>query len=533
MHDRRAADFVHNLLPEIVLQRLLYGAMFVVTVSLLLRPVNDPDFFWHLKTGDWIWQHRELPAQDPFNHTSGDGTTAGQRFTLTASWLSQVLFHVSYDLGGMPGIVALKLLLGLLLAAVLIKLRRGDPLVFAALVPIALLLICRVYPFDRPHVFSFIFFAALLFLLEKERASATAPAAWASLLPVPLLMLLWANMHGGHAFGQVTIVLFIALEGLKFAHRALRPVRPDQYRRLVLVGVGGLAASCVNPNSYHALGIALAPAPVWLQNTEYVSTVTFFRQQPLVVIFWGALVLAAAYCLATVRKPDITLFALLAGTGSYGFQHVRYVPFFMILALPAISQLLSAERVRWWGRYVLAAASIALVASVVTNDVPSRTRIEAAMRVNEAIYPVRAADFVIANGIRGKLYNTYAWGGYLIWRLGPGSKVFVDGRGLSAQANFESVYINTGMAVPGQYPPLWKKLLQQRGVDFMVIPRTKGCQSIVNTFDETEKLRRLLLASPEWVPVFADPISLVFVLNAPQHREVINRYAIPRERLLG
>ena len=310
-----------------------------------------------------------------------------------------------------------------------------------------------------------------------------------------------------------------------------------QYRRILIVGIAGLAASLVNPNSYHALGAALGPAlgptQTWMKNTEYYSSVTFFREmrQPLVAIFWGALVLAAAFCLATLRKLDITLFALLAGTGYFGFQHIRYVPFFMIAALPVIGLLLSAERIRRWGRYVLVAASITLVAIVLSDYVPSRKTVGVAMSVNSEIYPVAAADFVIANDLRGNLYNTYFWGGYLLWRLGPERKVYVDGRGLNTKGYFEVSEISDAFVLPGQSAPLWKQRLQQRGVGYLVIPRVRSYRGIV--FDDTERLRRALLESPEWVPVFADPISLVFVLNTPEHREVIKRHWIPKERIFG
>jgi len=519
--------------PETAIYLLLCGAMVVVTVCLLLRPYCDPDFFWHLKTGEWIWQNRELPAQDPFNYMSRFVSEGGQRFTLTSYWISQVLYHLICDRWGLPGIVVLKFLLALLLVAALIKLRRGDPLVHAALVLVSLLLFYRLYLFDRPQIFSFVLYATLLLLLEKERYSAAAPASRAAYLPVPLLMLLWSNLHGGYLVGQVTITLFIALEGLKFAHRALQPVRPVQYRRLLIAGIAGLVASCVNPNSYHALGMALGPASNWMKNAEYASTVTFFREmhQPLVAIFWGALVLAAASFLTTAGKPDITAYALLAGTGYFGFQHIRYVPFFMITALPVIGVLLSAERVTRWGRYALVAASLSLAAFVIRDDIPSRERISLAGRVNSMIYPVRAADFIVANNLQGNIYNTYFWGGYLIWRLGPERKVFVDGRALNPQASFESFEISEAMALPGQYPPLWKRLLQQRGVGYLVIPRVRSSQG--KALDDVDDLRKALLEAPEWFPVFADPISLVFVLNTPEHREVIRKYGIPKERLLG
>ena len=126
----------------------------------------------------------------------------------------------------------------------------------------------------------------------------------------------------------------------------------------------------------------------------------------------------------------------------------------MIAALPSIGLLFSMERVRSWGRYALIAASIALIAFILKDYIPSRERVSVAMRVNDEIYPVGAADFVIANDLKGNLFNTYFWGGYLIWRLGPERKVFVDGRNIDAQGGGEATAIRQAFALPGQTPAL-------------------------------------------------------------------------------
>jgi hypothetical protein len=515
--------------PRSALRLLLYGAMAVVTVVFLLNPLNDPDFFWHLKSGEWIWQHGEIPERDPFNYTSEIAQAAVQRFTLAASWLSEVLYYLIEDRAGMPGILALRFLLALLLVTVLTRLRRGDPTVHAALILAMLPLIYRTYPFDRPQAFSFVLFAALLVLLERARSAPTQPPGWKSHLPLPLLMLLWSNLHGGHAIGQVTIVLFIVLEGAKFLHPRLLPAGRDRFRRLLIAGGAGLVASFANPNTYHAIGMAMGPASSLIQNTEYLSSVKFFDAQPLVAIFWGALVLCALSILLSIGRPDITWIALVAGLGYEGFSHVRYIPFFMIAALPVIGTLLLAERSLRWGRPLLAAGSVVLVAFAMMNHIPSREQVRRAMRVNENMYPVRAADFVLANAPAGNLYNTYFWGGYLLWRLGPERKVFVDGRGLAAQSNFQATTINMAYSNPTDPPPHWKRLLRQYGVGYMIIPSVQGYEGV--QFDDVSRLRAALLGSPEWVPVFADAISLVFVQNAPEHRDLIQRHAIQRARL--
>ncbi len=518
---------------ETALRRLIYGALVVVSIFWMLRPFNDPDFFWHLKAGEWTWQQREAPAEDPFNYMSRGVEPAGQRFVLTSYWLIQVVFFAIHSLLGMPGIFVFRSLIALLYVLALLKLRRGDPVVHAALVLCYLPLFYNFYPLDRPQALSFLFFAVLLILFERERSSPAVTAGWKSCLPLPVLMLVWANVHGGHVVGQITIVLFIALEGVKFAHPALRPVGRDRYRRLLIVGVAGLIASLANPNSYHAVQIALAPATNMIRNLEYLSTMEFFRErhEPLLFIFWGAVALAAVTCLSTIAKPDITLLVILVGTGYWGFSHIRYVPFFMVAALPVIGQFLSAERVGIRTRRLLVAGSVLLATWFSKAQLPSRERASLALRVNGNIYPEKAANFVLANDLKGNLYNTYFWGGYLLWRLGPARKVFVDGRVINALAVYQSLSINSAATLTGHAVPSWKSLLRQKGVGYLIIPRVPKYKGTV--FDQAGNLARALLDDPDWVPVHSDTIALVFVLRMPEHREVIAQHAIPKERILA
>lgn len=509
---------------------LLGASMATVCAIFVVRPPNDPDFFWHLKTGEWIWRQRGLLVADPFNFLNQGVAAAQQRFVLTSSWLSEVLYHLLYARWGFPGIVALKLLIAALLVLALLRLRVGDPLIHAAVTLAALPLFFLCF-FDRPQVFSMLFFAVLLALLERERTLDGAPAGWMAHLPIPALMLAWANMHGGYAVGQLTIVLYLALEGVKFVHPALRPAGWHRYLRLAARGSAGVVASFANPNSWRALQLAALPAPNWIGNAEYLSTVSFYRimHQPLILVFWCALALAALQCLLRARRPDITQIALLVGMGWQGFLHIRYLPFFMIVAVPVIGELFSADRARTWARPALVAGAIALVVFFSRDELPSRASVSAALGVSEAHYPVRAADFVLANNLAGNLYNTYLWGGYLLWRLAPARQVFVDGRGLNTAATFESGAIAMAMPLPPASQSYWKNLLRRRGVGYLVLPRTHGNGFFL--FDNASGLRAALLEAPEWVPVFADTTALVYALNTPEHREVIAAHALPKRTL--
>src|SRR5512138_2792550 len=95
---------------------LLVLLLLPVAIGPLLFPIRDQDFFWHLRTGEWIWQHRALP-QEFLGAALAQGAPAEtQRFTLTSYWLSQTALYLLHTAGGMQAIVALRLfLLGMLL----------------------------------------------------------------------------------------------------------------------------------------------------------------------------------------------------------------------------------------------------------------------------------------------------------------------------------------------------------------------------------------------------------------------------------
>jgi hypothetical protein len=107
--------------------------------------------------------------------------------------------------------------------------------------------------------------------------------------------------------------------------------------------------------------------------------------------------------------------------------------------------------------------------------------------------------------------------------------VFVDGRSLTSLPIFQGFSISIAYSNPSDPPPLWKRLLRQYDIGYLIIPRVDRSDGI--KLDDVARLRLALLQAPEWVPVFADPVSLVFVRNAPEHREIIERHQIPRERL--
>jgi len=502
----RQAGLGRLLLPALGL------VLAVVSLLYMLRPIWDSDFFWHLKTGEWILEHRRLPAADPFSYTAPAEVTPAVRFTLTTYWLSQLLFHALHAAGGWTAIALMRFLFAGALFAVVWSRRRGDPVVSMALLLVFAVAFLETNPVERPQTLSFICFGLLLRLLDGLRRSPgespLSARGYRDPLLVALLMVFWANVHGGHALGQATLIVYLVVEGVKFAHCSLGPAGRGAYRRLLAAGVAGLLASLLNPNTYHGLWLALATPTIapgshgLLTISEYLSVLEALRinHSYIRVVDLAMMALAAAAVVSTLRRPDLTEAVLAAGTGYFAFRHTRYFPVFMIVALPLVGEFLSRHPWRAWGRALAVSSALLLVGLFAWNERQGLRRLRSGEWVIPSRYPVKAADFIVARNLRGNMYNYYTWGGYLIWRLGPERKVFLDGRNLNPEVFWEGSMIDNAFALGGR--PQWESLFEKYDVSYAVVPlELKG---------KPVPLVGGLSRDPRWAAVFIGDNAVVF-----------------------
>src|SRR5581483_10003052 len=104
--------------PSRLPDRWLGTAMVVLAALCLMglfsTEIADTDFWWHLKTGEYVVQKRALPAPDPFSYTSDLGKPAYpgeervRRFNLTHEWLAQAVWYLVYRAAGFPAVVLFK-----------------------------------------------------------------------------------------------------------------------------------------------------------------------------------------------------------------------------------------------------------------------------------------------------------------------------------------------------------------------------------------------------------------------------------------
>lgn len=501
---------------------LLVGTTLFVSCLYLLTPIRDNDFFWHLKTGEWIYQHLRLPSEDLFSYTTPVPLGAAQHFTLTAFWISQLIYAALYRHFGMSGIVGLRFVVFAALLYFMVKRRRGDNVLYSCLLLVFAISLLSAFPLERPHAFSFLFFAALLFLLER-RTSGPGSRLFPDAVLLPALMLVWANSHGGFLLGQVIITLFIVMEGLKFLHPSLRPMNFEAYKSLLIVGVLGIVFSLMNPNTYHGFEMLRLNSFTLYVNKEYKSTLEAFRyfSNYAVFLWWSIMLLTFIGLTANRKNTDITQIALFSGLGYFSFTHVRYVPFFLIAALPVICESFSKGRPASLARTIAVPAALLIALVFARDEVANLKNLRSGHWIDEERFPVRAADFIAAHNLTGNMFNHFDWGGYLLWRLAPERKVFVDGRCLNEEVDWQAYAISLAYAGKGRAFPEWKRFLRQYDIRYVVIPPMFSSGRIFPLANE-------LMKSADWTLVLSDFNSLVFVRNGADNAEIIRNYSLPK-----
>lgn len=224
-----------------------WGAISVLLAVYCGRAINDPDFWWHLKSGEVMLNQGGILDTDPFNYTGDMVVHRREAVILKGYWLWQVTAALFYRMSGIYGIFLFKLMTLLLMTgAVFREMRRQavSPFVHQILIGLGALVIVGGYEgfsLERPQIYSFILCAVLLGMVAQVRLGRRP--SW-MLIP---LMIVWSNIHGGFVVGDILLALFAA--GVVIQYR-----KDHAYLGLLLCwAIAGIVASLANPNGWNAV----------------------------------------------------------------------------------------------------------------------------------------------------------------------------------------------------------------------------------------------------------------------------------------
>jgi hypothetical protein len=490
-------------LPRLTLERTTLIVALALAFAIAVSPALDHDLWWHLRSGRWMVEHEAILRADPFSHTRASAIRQ------PSDWIAQLVFYATWATGGLTAVALLTAGLATAGTALILAACKGPALLRAAVVTLAAAT-STVFWTARPQMFTFVLTAVVVLVLTRLRRHRGAGARRVWVL-VPMFAV-WSNLHLGWFYGLGVLWGTVAGELLQRVRR--RPsdqaATPDAlplpaWRSLMGVAALSSLAVMVNPVGPRVYGLILTQVELgrrFIQENQPPSP-----RNPITLPFFLMLALTVLVLVVRRRRVSVTDALLVGGTALASLNAVRTVSLFATVAAPVLShhaaalldarrQARSSERVASSvssGSPVANAAIVTVVVAVavVTSAVrlaPDRVRAELRRK-----YPVAAVEWIRRARPPGPMFNTFDWGGYLIWTL-PEYPVSIDGRA--------DLYAD--------HLPQYSRLL--RGTGWEAEFALQGVRlALLNT---NGPLTRAVETHPDWQMVYQDRLATVLVKQA-------------------
>jgi len=437
----------------------------------------DGDTGWHIRTGEYILDTRSVPAHDLFSFSK-----SGQPW-LAWEWGSDVIFGALHRAWGLKGVVVLSGVVLALSATLLFRsmLWRGANLLAALAATLLAAGASTVHYLARPHIFTFLGLTAAMWMLERDRRRPSRAVWW--LVPMTAL---WTNLHGG-------FLAWLACVGLVSAGCAWgaavapsgTPFGFSPLRRYALLAGACAAATLVNPYGWrlHQHVISYLRSDWIRQAVEEFQSPRFRSESMLqfeILLFAGLAMVPVFF--RQCRFADVLLVLFWA---HFALVSARHVPLYAMIAAP----LVAAEASRLWSAWSAGfhCKSVGGLLRDCLRDFSTGVQ-RSSIWVPVALvglaawpwdgpadfpgnkFPVTALErnaslMTAPRGAPRRILTSDQWGDYLIYRLYPRQRVFVDGR-----SDFYGPVIGRDYLVLLNGAPGWDRVVEQYRFDLALLP---------------------------------------------------------------
>ncbi len=519
---------------------LLFGAVaFVAGVE-----IKDLDLWLHLAMGRFIAQHGFIPTTDVLSFT-----IAGAPWN-NHEWLFQLIVYHLYHAFGPQGLIQMQVVLVTVTMGLLFVMgyqREKLPLVTFLLLLVFLVFQQRFT--IRPDLYSLFFFSVYILVL-----SAHLNKAWA--LPVLFgTQVLWTNMHGFFFFGPLCVFLGLMSEAVK--RRVPLPAEwnrvgrltDEEYGRIKKIFIFVILACLINPQ-----GLAGAWYPIKTFFSLSKENKIFFShiQELQAPVSWGGIFeggrfvyykllifLSGASFIFNRRRIDISALLLWLVFLIFSLKAARNTTFFAFAAYLVTMTNASYLSLKNLLPLRFTASSFGHLTLIVVNMLMGmwilmycqsiarrgyfdfdRYQIKSIFGgVTQQSYPNKAVDFLVENHIRGRFFNDFNSGAYLLGRAYPAIRVFIDGR--------TEVY---GGAFFKEYQKVWAR---GDGELFDRMARRYRITGALlsNMLQRVPRgILRHLYQSKDWIPVYFNYDAVVFLRDIPMNQKIIRKFALDLSR---
>ncbi len=470
--------------------------------------LSDGDTGWHIRTGEWILKHGAVPRVDLFSFTKP------HQPWFAWEWAWDVLFAVIHQAWGLSGVAFVNVLVLGLFSVLLFRLirRYTDNDVLSIAFTLLALIGSLIHWHARPHLFSWLLVLIFLHVLLSVEKGNSKALYW-----LPLVTLIWTNIHGSFFIGIALLVTSAAAEALQVAFEpgGSWAAASRKSRQYLVCAAGCALVTFINPYGWHLhqhIVRYLSSAKLMDNIQEYQSI--SFHHAPA-TFFECMLVLGVAGAVRAFQKRcffgplSILLWAHL------GLVSARNIPIFLMIAAPyaaavCVDALNHLKTLPW-------TANIGSVCSEIAVNFKTMDRVGRWHLVSLAAIAFISVSFASSSpGFRGefnpksfpasgipvieaahisRLFTSDQWGDYLIYR-DPARRVFMDGRSDFYGDDFVTLYQHI---VNANYD--WESNLRRYAVDAVMV---KPDDAIATALKE----------SPRWKLLFDDGSVVIFRATA-------------------
>jgi hypothetical protein len=426
--------------------------------------------------------------------------------------------------------------------------RRGTNILLALLLVLLAASAAMIHFFARPHVLSWLFTMVWFWALESSEKNYKSRGPSALLLwLLPSTTLVWVNVHGGFLVGFVLLAIYwfsAAWEWLRSNlklteggfEEALQKIRAGRrLRTLTLAGILSAAVTLLNPYGFK-LHVHIYR---YLSNRFLMNHIDEFQSPNFHYVaqkcFAGLLMLTLVALAGRQRKVSLSQLMVVFFAVYSGLYASRNIPVSALLLILAIGPLLSDATEGLGARFRGRGARFKASKFVSSSFLPRMKAIElslqghiwpiAAMAFTFWIaahggslnatplmdahfdakrFPAAAVDYLEKQNVQGPLLRPLlspdAWGGYLIYRLYPRTKVVIDDRHDFYGETFLKSYLKMVHLEPG-----WDEFLNQYQPGCVLVPSDSA-------------LANILAETPGWQPIYSDDVARAFVRSAAARR---------------
>ncbi|HMB21325.1 MAG TPA: hypothetical protein VKP08_00770 [Anaerolineales bacterium] len=475
-------------LPDFVFLAVFFSVLASGTQMLSI----DSDLGRHLALGNYILSGNAVPTRDLFSHTLPNHPRPPYE------WLFQTLFACADRLLGLDGVI---LMTAVLIATTFMLVfqfasRRSRSPILAFLITLLAFGASSLHWLPRPHIITFLILVIWIENLERLRRGDPF-----RIFVFPLLMLCWANLHGGFIFGILAWLAYM----FGWLWEKWRGEADNQIgMALVCGGSLSLLATIITPSLWRNWEAVLNNRSAFILNRT-AETMPPNLVSLAALPFTFLLALTGILFLVNRKVLPASYFFLMAGLGGMSLVMARNIPLFAVASAAILSELGGRALIKMdtWVKiekrfaefsrpsqwHIIPLIAVLCTAGYLGNRNFNEHR--SAFNFSPQVFPVQALDWLEDNPQRGKMFNEFNWGGYILYRGWPRQLVFLD-----SQSDFY------GEALMRDYEQIitarndWEDLLEKYQVDWMIIPTHSP-------------LARKVFENPGWETLYEDETAVI------------------------